>query len=474
MSASLDFACDRPLAASGRESTACARPGLVLAACILASSLAFIDGSVLNVALPAIGRSFGAATAELQWVLNAYLLPLAALLLVGGAAGDLYGRRRLLVAGILLFTAASLLCAVAPGLEIFLAARALQGLGAAIMLPSSLAILSAAFSGERRGQAVGTWAAAGAVAGAVAPLIGGWLIDSVGWRAIFLLNLPVAAGALALAWFAVPEHRAAGKARPDYAGGMLATLALGALAWGLTLWSSSGRAGPAALATIAAGLALSLAFLAVERRRRGQAMVPLALFGSRALVGLNLFTLLLYGALSGIVVLVPYLLIEASGYGAAAAGAALLPLPLIIALGSPLMGRFAARIGPRWPLTLGPLVVAVGFLLGLRMAGEGDYWTSVLPLILGVSIGMAIAVAPLTTAVLGSVDPTHVATASGLNSAVSRAGGLFVTALLGAVLAQEGAALVTGFHAACLAGAAMAALAGLIAAATLGGRKGGR
>ncbi len=424
---------------------------------------------MLNVALPAIGRSFDAATAELQWVINAFLLPLSALLLVGGAAGDLYGRRRLLVGGIALFTLASLVCAAAPSLEIFLAGRALQGLGAALLLPNSLAILSATFSGERRGKAVGTWAAAGAVTGAVAPLIGGWLVDAVGWPTIFLINVPVAIAAILLALRFVPVHAPVKRPPPDWAGAATATLALGALTWGLTIWSASGRAGIIALLAVAAGIALALAFLAVERRQGGEAMVPLALFGSRPFVGLTILTFLLYGALGGLFVLVPYTLIEAVGYSAVAAGAALLPLPIVIAAGSPLMGKLAARIGPRWPLTLGPLIVAGGFLLGLRLGGEGTYWTSVLPFILLVSIGMAIAVAPLTTAVLGAVDQAHVGTASGLNSAVSRTGGLIVTALLGVVLSRQDGALVGGFHYACFVAAAMAAAAGICAWLTLDG-----
>ena len=469
MSTSPAAYCDRAIAAAERPAQACSHPRLVLVTCILASSLAFIDGSVLNVALPAIGHSFAAATAELQWMINAFLLPLSALLLAGGAAGDLYGRRRLLIGGIALFAAASVACAAAPSLEIFLAGRALQGLGAAMLLPNSLAILSATFSGERRGKAVGTWAAAGAMSGAVAPLIGGWLVDQVGWPAIFLINLPVALAAIALAWRFVPEHGQADRPPPDWAGAAFATLSLGALTWGLTIWSASGRAEASPLVAIGAGTLLAVLFVEVERRRGPAAMVPLAMFGSRAFVGLTILTFLLYGALGGLFVLVPYVLIEAAGYSAVAAGAALLPLPIVIAAGSPLMGKLASRIGPRWPLTLGPLLVAVGFLLGLRIDSEAVYWTSVLPFILGISIGMAVAVAPLTTAVLGSVDQDHAGTASGLNSAVSRTGGLIVTALLGAVLARQGSALLAGFQGASVAAAAMSAAAGICAWLTLPG-----
>jgi EmrB/QacA subfamily drug resistance transporter len=440
----------------------------VLATCILASSLAFIDGSVLNVALPAIGASFHAATAEVQWVMNAFTLPLSALLLTGGAAGDLYGRKRVMLGGILLFTLASILCAAAPSLDIFLAGRALQGLGAAMLLPNSLAILSGSFTGEAKGRAVGTWAAAGAIAGAISPLLGGWLVDGPGWPFIFLLNVPIAAGAILLGWLFVPESANDERPPPDWLGAALATVGLGTLTWGLTAWSAGAHIEAASAAAIGGGAGLLLAFLFVEHRRGAEAMVPLALFGSRAFGGLTLFTFLLYGALGGLMLLLPYTLIQASGYPATRAGLALLPFPIIVAAGSPLMGKLAARIGPRWPLTIGPLLVAGGFVLGLRIDQEASYWTSVLPAIVAVSLGLAVAVAPLTTAVLSSVDDRHVGTASGLNSAVSRAGGLIVTALAGIVLSRSGAALIAGLHAAALAGAGLALIASLTAFATLG------
>jgi EmrB/QacA subfamily drug resistance transporter len=467
MSLSLPGPCDGASAAVTAGGKA-KYPALVLATCILASSLAFIDGSVLNVALPAIGQSFDAHTAEVQWVMNAFTLPLSALLLIGGAAGDLYGRRRVMLLGIALFTAASMLCAVSPSLGLFLAARALQGLGAAMLLPNSLATLSAAFSGEKRGRAVGTWAAAGAIAGAAAPLLGGWLVDGPGWRFIFLLNLPIALAAIALGWRFVPESANEERPPPDWAGALLATLGLGALTFGLTAWSAADRVGSSAALTLAGGVVLLAAFLWVERRRGGKAMVPLGLFGSKAFVGLTFYTFALYGALGGMMLLLPYALIEALDYPAVLAGLAVLPFPIVVALGSPLMGKLAARIGPRWPLTLGPLLVAAGYALGLRIGAGGDYWTSVLPSILAVSAGMAIAVAPLTTAVLGAVDEHHVGTASGLNSAVSRSGGLIVVALLGAVLSHRGPALIAALHGAALVGAGLALLSALTAFATLG------
>lgn len=441
-------------------------PRWTLVTCILASSLSFVDGSVLNVALPAIRAGYSASAEQVQWVVNAYLLPLSALLLLGGALGDHYGRRRLLIIGTSLFGAASLLCALSPSLDVLLAARAMQGTGAALLLPNSLALLNFAYSGEARGRAVGIWAAAGAGAAAIAPLIGGLLVDTVGWPAIFYINVPLAFGAIALALLYVAESRDLGAGRTDYAGAMLATAGLGGATYGLTRWSSSATLDGFAAASLAAGLALLGAFLAVERHRRENAMMPLAIFTGRCFFGLNLMTFLLYGAFAAAMLLVPYVLIEAVGYSPVEAGLALLPLPILIALGSPVMGQLAARIGPRRPLTVGPIVVAAGMLLGLRIGSDSDYWTDVMPAVAVMAAGMAILVAPLTSSVLGSVDEKHVALASGFNSAVSRIGGLIATALLGIVLARSGEALLGGFHGALVAAAAVA-LAGSGAALTL-------
>ena len=446
-----------------------ADPRWTLAACVLASSLSFVEGSVLNVALPAIRASYGAGAAEVQWVVNAYLLPISALLLLGGALGDHFGRRRLLVTGTSLFAAASLVCALAPTLEVLLAARAAQGVGAALLLPNSLALLNAAYEGEKRGRAVGIWAAAGAAAAAVAPLIGGWLVDNVGWPAIFYINLPIAAGAILLALRFVAESRDAGGGRTDYGGALLATLGLGTATYGLTRWSSGGSADSIVIAALAAGLAALGAFLWLEHHRGPKAMMPLAMFAQRCFSGLNLLTFLLYGAFGAAMLLVPYVLIEAVGYSPLQAGLALLPLPILIAVGSPIMGQFAVRMGPRWPLTTGPLVVAAGMLLGRRIGLESDYWADVMPAVAVMALGMAIAVAPLTSSVLGSVAEEHTGTASGLNSAVARIGGLIATALLGVVLSKEGAALIGGFHGALIGAALVAGAASLVALTMLGG-----
>ncbi|WP_425229771.1 MFS transporter [Sphingomonas sp.] len=457
--------CDRTGAAAG-DGGRTPYSGWTLATCILASSLAFIDGSVINVALPAIGRDLHAGAADLQWTINAYLLPLSALLLLGGAAGDRFGRRRLLIAGVALFAVASVACAVAPSRAVLLAARAAQGIGAAMLMPNSLAILGNAFSGEARGRAIGTWAAAGAIAGAVGPPLGGWLVDSVGWRAIFYLNLPLAFGAIVAAWARVAES-AEGKLPLDLPGAALATVALGALAWGLTWWSNARAIDAMASASLAAGIVALVLFVWYERRRGERAMMPLALFGSRAFVGLSLLTFLLYGALGGLLVLLPYLLIEAGGYTPLQAGLALLPFPALIGGASRAVGRLAEKLGPRLPLSIGPLIVAGGFALMLRLDPQASYWTSVLPPLLIIAAGMAGAVAPLTTAVLGSVDKEHTGTASGLNSALARTGGLIATAATGAVIGASGAALVSAYHLAALIAGATCLLAALIAWSTL-------
>ena len=406
-----------------------------------------------------MARDLHADAGSLQWIVNAYLLPLSALLLLGGAAGDRYGRRRLLVAGTVLFAAASLACAAAPGLAVLLGGRAVQGLGAAMLMPSSLAMLGSAFEGEARGRAIGLWAASGAAMGAVGPVLGGWLIDAAGWREIFLINLPLALGAVLLAWRFVPRDVEIRDRPLDGWGGVLATIGLGAGTWALT--EGSGPAGWSAWAIGTAGIAAAatLAFIGVERRLGDRAMMPLALFGSRFFVGLTLFTLLLYGALGGLFVLLPFLLIQSAGYAATQAGAALLPLPLLIASCSPAMGVLAGRLGSRPLLVAGALVMACGFALMWRIDTRAAYWTQVLPALLVVAFGLSGAVAPLTTAVLSSVDGRHTGSASGFNSAVARTGGLAATALLGSVLAAHGRGLLAGFHATALAGALACAAA---------------
>jgi EmrB/QacA subfamily drug resistance transporter len=437
----------------------CRHPGATLAACILGSSLAFIDGSVMNVALPAIDQDLHAGPAGLAWLINAYTLCLSALILLGGAAGDQAGRRRLFLAGIALFLAASLACALAPNLAAMLSFRALQGIGAALLLPNSLALLGAGFEGEAKGKAVGTWAGVGALAGAIGPVIGGWLVDVAGWRTIFLVNLPVGAAAAWLAWRYVPENRGARSARGlDWPGAACITLALGLSTWALTAASDPQADAAALVAAGATSLAAFALFGAIELRRGEQALMPLYLVRDATFLGLTLLTLLLYAALGGLIVVLPFVLIRMLGYDAVQAGAALLPIPLVIAAGSRVMGRFAARRGARWPLAAGSALVAVGLAGYVRVGAHASYWTDVLPATAVVAVGMAICVAPLTASVISSVDADHVGAASGFNSAVARIGGLLATALLGLVFGAQsrGDGLLASAHHAAWVGALLA------------------
>lgn len=441
-------------------------PGWTVAATMLASSLAFIDGSVTNVALPAIGHDLSGDPATLPWIINAYLLPLSAMLLLGGAAGDHFGRRRTLIAGIVVFAVASAGCASAGDLPVLLASRAMQGVGAAILMPNSLGILGSSFEGEARGRAIGTWAAAGAIASAVGPPLGGWLVDAMGWRVIFYVNLPVAMAAIFVAWRYVEEGRREPQAL-DWGGALLATAALGSLTWSLTAWSAHHAASQTVWTAFAGGFGLLAAFLWLERRRGDAAMMPLSLFASRPFVGLTLLTLLLYGALGGLLVLLPYLLIVGGGYTPTQAGLSLLPFSLVLGASSRIAGRVSGRIGARLPLTVGPIVTGAGFLLMTRADPAASYWTSVLPAIAVVALGMAGAVAPLTTAVLSAADGRHAGTASGFNSAIARTGGLTATALAGAVMASSGQKLIDSFQTAAALAALAAFASGAVAYLTL-------
>jgi EmrB/QacA subfamily drug resistance transporter len=438
-------------------------PRATLAATILGSSLAFIDGSVVNVALPALAHDLNVNPARLSWTINAYLLPLGVLMLLGGALGDHFGRRRLFQLGLSTFTLASLACAAAPSFAWLLAARGLQGLGAALLMPNSLAILGGAFTGEVRGRAIGTWAAAGALAGALGPVIGGWIVDTVGWRTIFLLNVPIAAGAGYLAWKYVEERKESSGAAPlDAAGAGLATAALGLLIWALTKASESGEVPSSSWPAAVGGLFLLGVFVWHEDRLGNRAIMPLAMFTAPQFVGLTLLTLFLYGSLGGLLVLLPFFLIKIESWPAVAAGAALLPVPVLIGVGSRLMGQVAARYGERFPLTVGCGLVAIGLALYGRIGSQAiNYWLDIFPATVLVAMGMGACVAPLTTAVMTSVDADHVGLASGFNNAVARIAGLVATALLGFVFARQESneAFMVGFRAAALIGAASAALA---------------
>jgi EmrB/QacA subfamily drug resistance transporter len=411
-----------------------ARGRLVLLATVLASSMAFIDSSVVNVALPAIQRELNADGQAATWVMNGYLLLLAALVLIGGAAADRFGRRRVLVVGVIVFAAASAACGLAPDVEVLIAARAVQGAGAALLTPASLAILGSAFQGEARGQAIGAWAGFGAVMAAIGPVLGGWLVDWASWRAIFFINLPIAAVTVILALAAVPESREPEAEKLDVAGALLVAAGLGLLSWGLTSAPAQGFAAPAVTGAVIAGVVWLTCF-AVWEARTTSPMVPPQLFASLDFTGANILTLLLYFALGGALFFLPFELIRAHGYSATAAGAALTPFSVVMGLGSPLAGRAAARFGARGALTLGPAITAVGLaLLGLR-AGDGRYLTGVLPGVLVLAVGLTLSVAPLTDTVMASVAPEHAGKASGINNAAARLAGLLAVAAMSLVFA---------------------------------------
>jgi EmrB/QacA subfamily drug resistance transporter len=410
------------------------RKRLTLAASILGSSIAFIDSSVVNIALPAIQQALHANAASTQWIVNAYLLLLAALVLVGGSAADLSGRRRIFMIGIALFAAASIGCALAPDIEVLIASRAVQGLGAALLTPASLAMLGATFDQRERSRAIGIWAGAGALTAAAGPVLGGWLVDQVSWRAIFLLNVPLAVAAAGLAAGFAAESRDDAARSLDWKGAVIVAIGLAAITWGLGAIPGWGIGDKAVLTALGTGTAFLVLFVVIEARSHERAMMPLALYRSRNFSGCNALTLLLYFAGGGTFYYLPFGLIRLGGYSATQAGATLLPLALIMGFGAPIAGALADRFGPRLSLTVGPLIASSGLLL-LAFADLGkSYWTSVFPAICVLATGMTTSVAPLTSTVMASVGEARAGIASGVNNAVARVAGLFAVAALGAVL----------------------------------------
>ncbi|WP_439676562.1 MFS transporter [Embleya sp. MST-111070] len=407
----------------------------VLLATVLGSGMAMLDSTVVNVALPSIGRSFDASLAALQWTVNAYTLTLAGLILLGGALGDRYGRRRVFVIGVAWFALASLLCGIAPNVETLIAARALQGIGGALLTPGSLAIIQATFHADDRARAVGTWSGLGGVASAIGPFLGGWLVDAVSWRWVFLINLPLAVVTIVVALRTVPEtFDPQPRGRFDVSGAALAALALAGVTWALVEVQTNPTS---AVLAAAAGVVAGVAFVLVEKRSR-EPMLPLDIFRIRLFTSVNVVTLFVYGALGAFMLLLVLELQTVAGYSAQEAGLALLPVTVVMLFLSARSGDLARRIGPRWQLSVGPLVCAGGLLTLLRVGPHSSYATDVLPGVVVFGLGLAILVAPLTATVLASVDVARAGIASGVNNAAARAAGLLAVAGLPALVGLSG------------------------------------
>ena len=402
----------------------------VLLATVLGSSLAFIDSTVVNIALPAIGRDLHSDAAGLQWTINGYALSLASLILLGGSLGDRYGRKRLFVVGIGWFATASLLCGLALNVEMLIGARVLQGIGGALLTPGALAILEASFVREDRSKAIGAWSGLGGIGGALGPFLGGWLVEVGSWRFIFLINVPLA---LLVMWVAarhVPESRNPAAAREiDVTGVLTGAVGLGGLTYGFTAWPAHGPGDPGVVIALAVGVAGLITFVLAERRS-AHPMLPLEIFRTRAFSAANLVTFLVYAANGGVFFLFVINLQVVAGYAPLTSGIAMLPVTALMLVLSARAGALAQRIGPRIPMTVGPLVCAGALVLMSMIGADANYWTHVLPAVIIFGLGLSLLVAPLTATALGSLDDAHAGIASGVNNAVARAAGLLAVAIL--------------------------------------------
>jgi EmrB/QacA subfamily drug resistance transporter len=449
---------------------ASARGRWVLLATVLGSAVASIDATVVGIALPAIGREFNVALDSLQWVVTAYTLTLAGLLLLAGSLGDKYGRKRVFVIGVIWFAVASLLCSVAPTSGVLIGARALQGVGAALLTPGSLAILQATFRPDDRGKAIGAWSGFAGVGTAVGPFIGGWLVSAVSWRLIFVINLPLAALVVAVALRHVPETRDPEATGPiDVVGGILVTFGLVGLTYGLIQGPAAGWSNSSVLAALTGGVVLLGAFVWWEHRT-ATPMLELSLFSSTQFTATNLVTFVVYGAIGGALFLLPIQLQQVSGYTPLAAGISLLPVTAITLLLSSRSGALAARIGPRLQMSVGPVLVGAGIAMFALIGPAGDYLTEVLPGVLVFGFGLAVTVAPLTSTVLAAVPAEHAGMASAVNNDVARAAALIAVALLPAAGGITGDAYLhasefsAGFHMASFISGGLCALGGVLAA----------
>lgn len=454
-----------------RRGTAAGR-GTLLAA-ILASGMVFLDATVVNVALPHIGAEFRAPVSDLQWIVDGYLLMLAAFVLLGGALGDRFGRRRIFLLGAYWFTVASVLAGLAPNAEWLIIARFLQGAGGALLTPGSLALLQGSFHPDDRARVIGTWSGLAGVSTALGPLVGGWLIDALSWRYVFLMNVPLAVVVVLAALRWAPESRdpqMVGRGHFDLVGALLGAIGLAGVTYALIDATHSGPGSWPVLVTALAGLAAWVAFVLVERRRGERAMLPPAIFADRLFAVLNFYTVLVYAALNGLSFFLAVFLQNAAGYSALATGLATVPMTILLLIGSPRAGALAQKIGPRLPLTVGPLVAAAGLLLLHRITPGGSYWIQVLPGVTLFGVGMTLVVAPLTASVLAAAAERLAGTASGVNNAAARVGGLLAVAALPLLVGLSGTAyrvpaeLTAAFRSALLWSAGLMGVAALLAA----------